>query len=52
MEKILYENFSTETEYHLSILPTATPFSRNAIFSGEYPENLQLFPLEWEKMKK
>ncbi len=52
MEKILYENFNTQTEYHLSILPTATPFSRNAIFSGEYPQNFPiLFPQEWEEMK-
>ena len=28
MEKILYENFNTQTEYHLSILPTATFFEK------------------------
>ena len=39
------------TKQHLSILPTATPYSRNAIFSGKYPIDIQHhFPDEWEKM--
>ncbi|MCK5853465.1 response regulator, partial [bacterium] len=42
MEEFFYDAFKIEKEYFYSILPTATPFSRNAIFSG-------LFPVEIEK---
>jgi hypothetical protein len=42
LEPFFYEWYKIEKEYYFSILPTATPFSRNAIFSG-------LFPLEIEK---
>ena len=38
IEPLLYDNFDIELYSHLSILPTATPYSRNAIFSGEYPD--------------
>ena len=37
IEPLLYPYFKIEKEYHYSILPTATPFSRNAIFSGLFP---------------
>jgi hypothetical protein len=33
--------FEIEEGTHLSILPTATPFSRNAIFSGLFPDELE-----------
>ena len=36
----LNELFNVELNYALSILPTATPFARNAIFSGLYPDEL------------
>ncbi|RMH60444.1 MAG: response regulator [Calditrichaeota bacterium] len=42
LEPFFYERFNVTTDYLFSILPTATPFSRNAIFSG-------LFPVEIEK---
>lgn len=42
MEKILGSMFKVERDAYFSILPTATPYSRNAIFSG-------LFPLDMEK---
>lgn len=32
--------FDLDVDYHLSLLPSATPFSRNAIFSGLYPDKL------------
>ena len=32
--------FNIELSYHLSLLPSATPYSRNAIFSGLYPDEL------------
>jgi len=34
---VLKEHFRIEENYYLSIMPTATPYSRNAIFSGLLP---------------
>lgn len=42
IESLLFPYFHLSKEYYFSILPTATPYSRNAIFSG-------LFPLEVEQ---
>ena len=39
-ERLLYPLFSIEKDFHFSILPTATPFSRNAIFSGLLPRDI------------
>lgn len=41
-ESVLSDHFNIATDFYYSILPTATPYSRNAIFAG-------LFPLEIEK---
>lgn len=41
IEPLIRTHFDVETDYHVSILPTATPYSRNAIFSGLFPEELQ-----------
>jgi CheY-like chemotaxis protein len=50
MEQLLHEYFTIRKEYHFSILPTATPYSRNAIFSGSFPSDLELrHPELWEK---
>jgi CheY-like chemotaxis protein len=50
MESLLHEHFSITKQYYYSILPTATPYSRNAIFSGSFPNELELrFPELWEK---
>ena len=43
IEPLLHELYSIEKHFYCSILPTATPYSRNAIFAG-------LFPSEIEKM--
>ena len=32
--------FEIEESYHYSILPTATPYARNAIFSGQFPDEI------------
>jgi hypothetical protein len=37
---LLAEFFEVEETYHYSILPTATPYARNAIFSGQYPDEI------------
>jgi len=48
IEKLLGPLFSMEKEYYYSILPTATPYSRNAIFSGLFPLDMQKrFPDVW-----
>ena len=41
MRPLLQDRFTITDAAHLSILPTATPFSRNAIFSGMMPGQLQ-----------
>ncbi|MBN8704475.1 MAG: response regulator [Bacteroidetes bacterium] len=40
-EQRLAEWFNFETKYYYSILPTATPFSRNSLFSGLYPSEIE-----------
>ncbi|HEY7683552.1 MAG TPA: response regulator [Gemmatimonadales bacterium] len=37
---LISSRFDIETAYYFSILPTATPFARNAIFSGLFPAEL------------
>ena len=41
MEPVLSEFFDVKRHYHYSILPTATPYSRNAIFSGLFPSEIE-----------
>jgi CheY-like chemotaxis protein len=49
-EEVLQEYFEISKQFYFSILPTATPYSRNAIFSGSYPCDLETrFPELWEK---
>jgi len=40
MEPLLAEFFNIRRSYHYSILPTATPYARNAIFSGLFPSEI------------
>jgi CheY-like chemotaxis protein len=45
----LAELFDIDEELYSSILPTATPYSRNALFSGRYPDEIaKLRPDWWE----
>ena len=45
----LNEFFTIQTDFYYSILPTATPFSRNAIFSGLFPLEIQRrYPDLWK----
>jgi CheY-like chemotaxis protein len=50
IEPILNEQFKTEHEsYFFSILPTATQYSRNAIFAGMMPSEIESsFPDKWK----
>jgi len=48
LENYFYPYFNLYRDYYYSILPTATPFSRNAIFSGLFPEEIETkFPDLW-----
>lgn len=48
MEDLLNEHFTIDRGLYYGILPTATPYSRNAIFSGLFPQDLeQRFPQIW-----
>jgi CheY-like chemotaxis protein len=40
MLPLLTPLFEVEEVLHYSILPTATPYSRNAIFSGQFPDEI------------
>ena len=47
-ERLLSPHFQIETSFHFSLLPTATPYSRNAIFSGLLPRELaKRYPKIW-----
>jgi CheY-like chemotaxis protein len=49
MERLLSEYFTIDKDYYFSILPTATPYSRNGIFSGLFPIDLEKrFPEIWQ----
>ncbi|MCP4632702.1 MAG: bifunctional response regulator/alkaline phosphatase family protein [candidate division Zixibacteria bacterium] len=49
IEELLSEYFNISTDLYYSILPTATPYSRNAIFSGLFPEEfIKLIPEGWK----
>ncbi|MGC9337530.1 MAG: response regulator [Candidatus Cloacimonadia bacterium] len=44
----LEQLFNIHTDFYFSILPTSTPYARNAIFSGMMPENIaKAYPRYW-----
>ncbi len=48
IEPLVAEYFSIERDYGFSILPTATPYSRNALFSGLFPDEIaRMYPELW-----
>jgi CheY-like chemotaxis protein len=48
MEKHLNDYFKIEKEYYYAILPTATPYARNSLFSGLYPSEIEKnYPQYW-----
>jgi hypothetical protein len=50
LEPLLEDSFEIQREFYCSILPTATPYSRNAIFSGLLPIQLhQRHPDLWQE---
>ena len=44
---IVSQLFDVETAHYFSILPTATPFARNAIFSGLFPAEIKSRHPQW-----
>ncbi|MFO7444996.1 MAG: bifunctional response regulator/alkaline phosphatase family protein [Ignavibacteriaceae bacterium] len=49
MEKHLLDYFKIEKEYYYGILPTATPYARNALFAGLYPSDIEKhYPDLWQ----
>jgi len=47
LQAMLEPWFDVANEYYYSILPTATPYSRNAIFSGLFPDELRTKHPDW-----
>jgi CheY-like chemotaxis protein len=47
MKPAVTELFDLEESYYYGILPSATPFSRNAIFSGLFPSEIKTRHPEW-----
>lgn len=47
-EPLLYDFYNVTTDYYFSILPSATPYARNSIFSGKFPAEIhQEYPDIW-----
>lgn len=51
MEKHLNDLFTIKKDFYFSILPTATPYSRNALFAGLFPSEIEKqYPDLWTSM--
>ncbi|UCE18801.1 MAG: bifunctional response regulator/alkaline phosphatase family protein [Gemmatimonadota bacterium] len=50
VESLLYDYFTVQRDYYYAVLPTATPFARNAIFAGLFPDEVaRRYPELWRK---
>lgn len=47
LRPLLTDSFDIQEDLYSSILPTATPYSRNAIFSGMFPDEIAKVRPEW-----
>jgi CheY-like chemotaxis protein len=48
MEQEIGQLFKVTRNYHYGIIPSATPYARNAIFSGSFPSEFgKMFPDTW-----
>jgi CheY-like chemotaxis protein len=43
LEKHLAEFFNIKRDFYISILPTATPYARNALFAGLFPSDIEKY---------
>ncbi len=52
LEELLPKDLKYERKYQLSLIPSATPYSRNAIFSSLYPDEIaKIYPGPWQKVQ-
>jgi CheY-like chemotaxis protein len=50
MERHLYDYFKISKDFYYGMIPSATPYARNAIFSGLFPSEIeQHYPDLWAK---
>ncbi|MAJ43452.1 MAG: hypothetical protein CMF96_01740 [Candidatus Marinimicrobia bacterium] len=50
---LLSEYFTIKHDFAISLLPSATPYARNAIFSGMFPIEIHSkYPQKWDEMMK
>jgi hypothetical protein len=48
VDSLLFPYYAVETSFHFSLLPSSTPYSRNAIFSGMLPREIaRRYPKIW-----
>src|SRR5256714_13367229 len=47
LEPLLAPYFDVETTHYFAVLPTATPYSRNALFSGLFPGEIAARLPDW-----
>ncbi|OPX25749.1 MAG: response regulator [Candidatus Cloacimonas sp. 4484_140] len=53
LKPFIEELFNVKTDYYYSILPTSTPYSRNAIFAGMMPSKIaKMYPQFWRTSKE
>jgi CheY-like chemotaxis protein len=51
VEPLIRPHFDVVLNHQISILPTATPYARNAIFAGLFPDDIQKqFPEYWQEV--
>ncbi|MDD5765590.1 MAG: bifunctional response regulator/alkaline phosphatase family protein [Candidatus Marinimicrobia bacterium] len=52
-EPLLYDFYNVRTDYFFSTIPSSTPYSRNSLFSGLFPNEVQkLHPDIWERAEE
>jgi len=50
IESLLAEFYNISRDLYFSIIPSATPFARNALFSGEFPDAVaKKYPEGWRE---
>ena len=50
VEPLMHDWFNIRRNHYFSIVPTATPYSRNAIFAGLFPRDIEKqFPEYWKQ---
>lgn len=51
IEPLIAEFFTVKRDYYFSLLPTATPFCRNALFAGIFPDEInRIYPENYREL--